>query len=124
MNITVFGGTGPTGRELIRLALAEGHQVTAVARNPAALTDLRASKIGAPMSRPTRPEPARDNADAELTIRTGDVLDAATLAGTVDGADAVLSALGSRTGRAPTTVYSVGTAHILDAMRAAGVRRL
>ncbi|WP_028925356.1 NAD(P)-dependent oxidoreductase [Pseudonocardia acaciae] len=103
MNITVFGGTGPTGRELIRLALADGHKVTAVARNPAALADLQ---------------------NTGLTVRAGDVLDAATLAGTVDGADAVLSALGSRTGRAPTTVYSAGTAHILDAMRAAGVRRL
>ncbi|MBO0875309.1 MAG: NAD(P)H-binding protein [Pseudonocardia sp.] len=115
MNITIFGGTGPTGRELIRLALAEGHTVTAVARNPAALADLQTRSAA-----PSRPGPA----NAALTVRAGDVLEPDTLAGAVDGADAVLSALGSRTGRAPTTVYSAGTAHILDAMRTAGVRRL
>jgi uncharacterized protein YbjT (DUF2867 family) len=102
MDLTVFGGTGPTGRELIRLALADGHRVTAVVRNPAALPD---PPVG-------------------LTVRTGDVLDAASLSGCLDGADAVLSALGSRAGRAPTTVYSAGIEHILDAMHAAGVRRL
>jgi putative NADH-flavin reductase len=115
MNITIFGGTGPTGRELIQLALADGHTVTAVARNPAALADLQARSAA-----PSRPGPG----NATLTVRAGDVLEPDTLAGAVDGADAVLSALGSRTGRAPTTVYSAGTAHVLDAMRAAGVRRL
>lgn len=115
MNITIFGGTGPTGRELIRLTLAEGHAVTAVARNPAALADFETRA-----ATPSRPGPPT----ATLTVRAGDVLEPDTLAGAVDGADAVLSALGSRTGRAPTAVYSTGTAHILDAMRAAGVRRL
>lgn len=115
MNITIFGGTGPTGRELIRLALADGHVVTAVARNPAALADLQTRSEA-----PSRPGPG----NAALTVRSGDVLEPDTLAGSVDGADAVLSALGSRTGRAPTTVYSAGTGHILNAMRAAGVRRL
>jgi putative NADH-flavin reductase len=102
VNLTVFGGTGPTGRELTRLALADGHRVTAVVRNPAALP----------------------NPPAGLTVRTGDVLDAASLASCLDGADAVLSALGSRAGRGPTTVYSTGIEHILEAMHAAGVRRL
>lgn len=115
MNITIFGGTGPTGRELIRLALAEGHTVTAVARNPAALADLQTRSAAA-----SRPGPG----EAALTVRAGDVLEPDTLAGAVKGAEAVLSALGSRAGRAPTTVYSAGTAHILGAMRAAGVRRL
>lgn len=115
MNITIFGGTGPTGRELIRLALSEGHAVTAVARNPAALSGLEARSTA-----PNRP----GYGNAALIVRAGDVLEPDTLAGSVDGSDAVLSALGSRTGRAPTTVYSAGTAHILDAMRAAGVRRL
>ncbi|MEV6849921.1 NAD(P)H-binding protein [Actinoplanes sp. NPDC051411] len=37
MNITVLGATGLTGRELVRQALARGHVVTAVARDPAKL---------------------------------------------------------------------------------------
>ncbi|MDT5001865.1 MAG: hypothetical protein QOK12_3970 [Mycobacterium sp.] len=82
MNLTVFGGTGPTGRQLIRLALDRGHQVTAVVRDPGALGD---------------PPPG-------LTVRRGEVLDAASLVGTTDGASAVVSGLGSRAGRAPTTV--------------------
>lgn len=103
MKLTVFGGTGPTGRQLIRLALADRHQVTAVVRNPAA---LQADPAG-------------------LTVRRGDVLDAASLAGSVDGADAVLSALGGHAGRSvPTAIYSTGIEHLSAAMHAAGVRRL
>jgi putative NADH-flavin reductase len=86
-----------------------------VARNPAALADLETRSAA-----PSRPGPG----NATLTVRAGDVLEPDTLAGSVDGADAVLSALGSRAGRTPTTVYSAGTAHVLDAMRAAGVQRL
>lgn len=101
MRLTVFGGTGPTGREFVRLALADGHQVTAVVRKPAALS-----------------------AEPGLTVLRGDVLDPATLDGSMDAADAVVSALGSRAGRAPTTVYSAGMEHILAVMRDAGVRRV
>lgn len=101
MKLTVFGGTGPTGREFVRLAVAGRHEVTAVVRDPAALSEV-----------------------AGLTVRRGDVLDAASLADSMDGADAVVSALGSRSGRGPTTVYSAGTDNILNAMRSAGVRRL
>ncbi|WP_028938054.1 NAD(P)-dependent oxidoreductase [Pseudonocardia spinosispora] len=101
MKLTVFGGTGPTGREFVRLSVAGGHEVTAVVRDPAALTEL-----------------------SGLTIRRGDVLDASSLDGSMDGADAVVSALGSRTGRGPTTVYSAGIDNILGVMHAAGVRRL
>ena len=102
MNITLFGATGPTGRALLPLAVRDGHKVTAVARDPSALA----------------------NPPAGVSVRHGDVLDRDSLSGSVDGADAVISALGSHSGRAPTTVYSTGTAHILETMAAAGVRRL
>ncbi len=39
VRITIFGGTGPTGRLLIQDALPAGHQVTAYARTPAALPE-------------------------------------------------------------------------------------
>ncbi|GAB3899080.1 hypothetical protein GCM10029964_084490 [Kibdelosporangium lantanae] len=39
MHITVLGATGATGQELTRQALARGHTVTAVARDPARVPD-------------------------------------------------------------------------------------
>ncbi|TDB99823.1 NAD-dependent epimerase/dehydratase family protein, partial [Micromonospora fluostatini] len=37
MRLTVFGATGRTGRHLVDQALADGHEVTAVVRDPARL---------------------------------------------------------------------------------------
>ncbi len=34
MHIAVFGAGGPTGRELVAQALADGNEVTAVTRRP------------------------------------------------------------------------------------------
>jgi putative NADH-flavin reductase len=101
MKLTVFGPTGATGEQIVRQALASGHQVTAMARRPEAVA-------------PTGPR---------LRVVYGDVLDPASLSEGIVGADAVLSALGSRQANRPTTVYSAGTAAVLDAMRETGVRR-
>jgi putative NADH-flavin reductase len=62
-------------------------------------------------------------ADDRLTVAQGDVLQPASLNGSIDGSDAVVSALGPASGRAPTTVYSDGAKNVLAAMRYAGVRR-
>ena len=37
MKLTIFAATGGIGRNLVVQALAAGHDVTAVARNPASL---------------------------------------------------------------------------------------
>ncbi|MFD7904181.1 NAD(P)H-binding protein, partial [Kitasatospora sp. NPDC059747] len=37
MKLTVLGATGGIGRHLVRLALADGHRVTAAVRDPARL---------------------------------------------------------------------------------------
>ncbi len=100
-HLTVFGATGATGNHVVRSALAAGHTVTAVARNPARL--------------PTSHERLR-------TVR-GDVLDRPSLETSMDSADAVVSALGGGSGREPTTVYSAGVANILDVMVQASVDR-
>lgn len=102
MRLVVFGATGGTGRGLVGQALRAGHRVVALARRPGAL-EVRHPR---------------------LRVVRGDVLDPATLAEPVAGADAVLSALGIGYSRAATTVYSEGTANIVTAMRAGGVRRL
>lgn len=101
MRLTVFGATGATGAELVRQALASGHHVEAVARRPDAIAI-------------THPH---------LTVSRADVLDPAWSVNQVKGADAVLSALGSRVMKQHTTVYSQGVAAIIAAMRHHGVRR-
>lgn len=70
--IAIFGATGTIGGRIMREALGRGHQVTAVVRDPAKLTE--------------RP--------AGLTVTTGDVLDAASVAAVAQGQDVVVSAVG------------------------------
>jgi putative NADH-flavin reductase len=101
MRLAIFGSTGPTGRELVSRALDRGHEVTAVARNPAAI----------------------DATGDRLQMVQADVLDRSSLDGVLGGVGAVLAAIGTH-GRRPTTVYSVGVANIRDAMHAADVQRL
>jgi putative NADH-flavin reductase len=102
MKLVVFGATGGIGSRVVEQALALGHEVTAVARRPSAIT-LRHEC---------------------LTVIRGDVLDAATVQQPINGQDAVVSAIGVATNKVPTTVYSQGVANILQAMQVAHVRRL
>ncbi len=83
-------------------ALAAGHEVTAVVRDPARLTV-------APHSR--------------LRVVTADVMDPAAIAPAVAGADAVLTAVGPR-GTGPTTVIEDSVRSIIAAMQKSGARRL
>jgi putative NADH-flavin reductase len=99
--IVVFGATGGTGREVLRLAAAAGHHVTAFVRDPARLGD-----------QPT-----------DLTIITGDVTDRAAVRTAVAGQDAVLSCLGAPAS-SREQVRARGTASIVAAMEQAGVQRL
>ena len=101
MKLIVFGANGGIGRHVVEQGLAAGHNVTAVARRPESVTIQHSN----------------------LTVRPGDVLDPAGLAPLLVGQEAVVSALGVHS-RAPTVVYSQGVANILQAMQAAGVRRM
>lgn len=100
-SIMVFGGSGGTGKEVIKQLLAKGYSVTALFRNPDAF-EIR---------------------HADLTIVKGDVLQPSTFAGKLEGQDGVVSCLGSR-GRSPTTLYSVGMTNIIKAMKEHGVDRI
>lgn len=102
MKIALFGATGGAGRQIIRQACDAGHEVTAVVRDPARLT----------ASHP------------HLTVLRADVMDPTAIGSAISGRDAVVSALGSRDGRVPTTVCTDSAASIIQAMRAEGVRRL
>jgi SAM-dependent methyltransferase len=78
MQIARFGATGGTGREVLAQALAQGHSVAALVRDPAKLAD-----------------------QAGLTKIPGDVLDHDPVNRCVAGADGVVCVLGSPTGQAP-----------------------
>lgn len=107
MRLLVLGGTGRTGRLILELAPKRGHQVVAIARNPE-----RISRFGA-------------------TIIEGTPYDAGTVAGAMDGCDAVVSLLNvSRVSdgpwaalRAPSDLISKACANALEAMARCGVRR-
>ena len=99
--VLVVGATGGTGRELVTQALARGHEVTALARNPAVL----------------------QSDHPRLRVVRGDVLDPASLEAAVRGQDAVLSALGHRRYYPPSRILSDGTGNLLRAMEAHGVKR-
>jgi len=101
MKLLIFGSTGGTGHQLVELALARGHAVTAFARNP--------TKVSIK--------------DPNLKIARGDVTDVASIERAMPGQEAVLSALGS-SGRTKDTARSEGMPNIVRAMQAAGVRRL
>jgi putative NADH-flavin reductase len=100
VRLALMGASGRIGGHLLAWALASGHQVTALARSPQALT-----------------------AAAGLTVVAGDATDAAAVAQTVAGADAVLSALGPRGAKSPALLADAGR-HLVTAMDEAGCRRL
>ena len=101
MKLTILGATGATGTCLTSQALAAGHEVTAVVRDPARLAV------------PDHPR---------LRTVTADVMDPASIAPAVEGADAVINAVGPR-GTGPTTVVQDSARSIITAMDKTGARR-
>lgn len=100
MRLTIVGATGGIGGHLLDLALAAGHDVVAAVRSPSKLS-ARVSAVRVDLAAPDPP-----------------ALDAA-----LDGADAVLSALGPRD-RGEWGILESGTRAIVDAMNRVGGRRL
>lgn len=101
MRLTVLGATGGTGRHVVQQAVASGHKVTAVVRDPARL-DLAA------------PDPE---------IVTADVLDPNALEPALAGSETVISCLGART-KADAGFAASSHLSVIEAMREAGVSRL
>jgi putative NADH-flavin reductase len=100
MKLTIVAATGGIGRQLVRQAVAAGHDVTAVVRNPKTLPrDVRV--VTADLAAP----------------------ESAALISAIAGADAVLSGLGARSA-SDTGVAWRGTQAIVRAMSATGVRRI
>jgi putative NADH-flavin reductase len=100
MKLTIFAATGGIGRQALEQAVAAGHDVTAVVRNPNKLA-------------------------REVRVVTADLAapDPTALESSVAGADAVLSGLGPRS-MSEAGITSRGTRAIVHAMKATNVRRI
>lgn len=104
MNIAVFGATGLTGALVVERALAAGHRVTALVRNPA--------NVGRVHER--------------LTVLGGSPTASADVEACVRGADVVIHCLGvgGRGDGKPTTLVSDSVKATLLAMEKHGVPRI
>ncbi|MFP3988559.1 NAD(P)H-binding protein [Streptomyces sp. E11-3] len=102
MELTVLGATGGIGQEIVRQALAAGHRVTAVVRDPARLTVTGEG----------------------LQVFTAGLGDPRALGPAVAGRDAVLSGLGARSVKdARAGIAANLTRPVLKALDAEGTRR-
>ncbi|MGF7216624.1 putative NADH-flavin reductase [Spirosoma lacussanchae] len=105
MKIALLGSTGGTGLAFIDQALANGHEVKALARNPLALS------INSP----------------NLEIMAGNVFNVSSLTALFQGVEVVVSAFGIAglwQARKPGGLYSVGGGNVIEAMAKTSVQRL
>jgi uncharacterized protein YbjT (DUF2867 family) len=101
MKLAIFGATGGTGRLVAEKALAQGYEVSALVRDPGRLPLVH----------------------DRLTVVTGNVLDAAAVEQTLDGAGTAIISLGN-TSNNPDYIVSEGTRVILAAMKKLAVPRV
>ena len=102
MKLTILGGTGGVGRHLVTMAIDAGHEVTAFARNPHKL-------------------PGTD----QIRVVEGELSDRSGLRAAIEGADAVLSAIGARSNTPDQVeVFSTAMKTLVEVMEELGVRRL
>jgi uncharacterized protein YbjT (DUF2867 family) len=106
MKLTIFAATGNVGRQVLEQAVAAGHDVTAVVRDPAKLSGA-------------------GRGTGAVRVVTADLAtpDPAALESAVQGADAVLSGLGPRS-NSDAGIAAQGTRAIVEAMQAAHARRI
>lgn len=100
MKVAIFGASGQTGLFLVERALLQNHEVAAFVRTPETF--------------PLRHE--------QLRVLTGDVRSREAVAQAIEGADAVICAVGELL--KSSRVGSQATENIIAAMKQHGVRRL
>jgi putative NADH-flavin reductase len=101
MKLTIFAATGGIGGHALEQAIASGHDVTAVVRDPSKLRKRDVRTVTADLAAP----------------------DPGALESAVKGADAVLSGLGARSASEAGIAWQ-GTRAIVAAMKATGIRRI
>jgi uncharacterized protein YbjT (DUF2867 family) len=108
--VTVFGGSGFLGREIVKLLAGDGAHVRVAVRHPE-----RALL------------PAEPGAAGLITTVRSDVWDEATVGPAVAGSDAVVNTIGHYIERGRATfeaIHGRGAMHVARASAMAGVRRL
>ena len=108
MKIFVTGGTGFVGREIVRQLHEEGRTIRLLVRNP------DSERVQELISR------------YRVEVRAGNVLDAGSLAGALEGMHAVIHLVGIISEIRENTfenVHTTGTQNILAATREAGIER-
>lgn len=100
-NVVIFGGTGQTGKELVKQALQVGYTVRVLARNSEKARDL--------------PE--------EVDVHIGDATDSNAVSAVLEGQDAVLCAIGGQ-GLKDSTTRTKTTQTIITQMQKHGVQKL
>jgi putative NADH-flavin reductase len=99
LKITVVGGGGTFGQRIVREALARGHQVTIVARDPARVQEKH----------------------ERLSVVAGDVLDSGRMAELAAGQAVLVSAVGSARAASPDPqVYRKAAESLVTALRKVG----
>lgn len=101
MKLAIFGASGATGLLLTERALAAGHTISALLRNPGAFA-------------------YRDR----VRVVVGNAFSTDAVAETLAGAEAVLSALGAPSPMTPGEVLERGVPVIVEAMQHAGIERI
>lgn len=97
MKIAILGATGRVGKQILQLAINDGHSVTALVRTPSQLEDHE-----------------------QLTIIPGNARDLHAVEQTLKGADVVVSALSTD----KTTTLTDAMPHIIQTMEYAAIRRI
>jgi putative NADH-flavin reductase len=104
VRVTVFGASGGIGRQVVTAALAAGHEVSVLARDPARLSPGE-----------------RDR----LLVTVGELPDAIAIERAVAGSQAVIWAAGpTRNSPDQPVLFEAAACHLVAAMERHGVRRL
>jgi len=102
MKILILGATGPTGQQLLKQALEQHQQVTALVRNSAKLS----------------------TSHQKLTIIKGDALDKNIVLKALAGQDAVISALGKGQSLISSNLITNAVKVLIPAMNEMQIKRL
>jgi putative NADH-flavin reductase len=100
VKIVIFGAAGATGRELVRQAVAAGHEVRAFVRDAVA------------------------EEGPSVRVFRGDIVDEEAVLRSIEGQDAAISALGAPTPFQPYPAFRDGVRNILASLRGATAKRL
>jgi len=100
MKVLVLGANGKTGGHVVDGALAAGHEVTVLIRDPA-----KFNKPG-------------------VRVLTGDATKSADVTAAVRGQDAVIDSIGGTTPYKSTTLETTAARNVIDAMKTEGARRI